>query len=193
MGLGRPDPQNIVIFGASGDLTSRKVMPALYNLFVQGLLPEDFCIVGYARTPMAQGAFIDLMRDAVGANSRCELDDDPWAEFSSQLRYVSGEYADADGLGELIPNLDGGRKSLFYCATPPSLFPVIAQALGALDLAHGSRIVIEKPFGRDLDSAKELNGILHENFAEEQIFRIDHYLGKETVQNILVFRFANGM
>ncbi|MCA1840583.1 MAG: glucose-6-phosphate dehydrogenase [Actinomycetota bacterium] len=200
MSLKRPGPQAIVIFGASGDLTARKVIPGLYNLFLNDLLPEHLHIIGYARSLLSDDEFLTKMHDAIKANSRTGIDEKRWAEFSRCVHYVSGEYGDADGLAELIPflhkadqELGPDGQHLFYCATPPDAFPLIVEGLGALGLAKNSRIVIEKPFGHDLESARQLNALLHRWFDEKQIFRIDHYLGKETVQNILVFRFANGM
>lgn len=200
MDLERPDPQVVVVFGASGDLTARKAMPALYNLHCQDLLPDKFAIVGYARSSMNDGEFRKKMREAVSTHSSTGLDPEEWASFERHLCYFAGEYADEAAMRDLalrlkeIDNEYGteGRR-LFYCATPPSTFPAIARALGSADLTDDSRIVIEKPFGHDLHSAIDLNNILHEVFKERQIFRIDHYLGKETVQNILVLRFANGM
>ena len=200
MGLDRADPQTIVIFGASGDLTRRKAMPALYNLFREGLLPRDFAIVGFARTQMTDEEFQHEMRLAVGKHSRSGISDRHWNPFVERINYFAGDYSDPASWMDFRKYLDEvdvryqteGRR-LFYCATPPSVFPVIGMRIGEVGLADNSRIVVEKPFGHDLDSAQELNSVLHEVFHEKQIFRIDHYLGKETVQNILVFRFANGM
>lgn len=200
MALKRPEPHAIVVFGASGDLTGRKVMPALYNLFAQNLMPERFAVIGYARSPMEEADFRSAMHDAVKQHSRSGIDAKTWRDFASRLHYVSGEYSDEGGIDELLPILKSSEteigiadQRLFYCATPPSTFPDIAGGLGSLDLTKNSRIIVEKPFGHDLESARELNRVLHEHFDESQIFRIDHYLGKETVQNIMVFRFSNGM
>ncbi|HVE76436.1 MAG TPA: glucose-6-phosphate dehydrogenase [Actinomycetota bacterium] len=197
--LAKPAPQAIVIFGASGDLTARKLAPALYNLFEQDLLPDDFAIVGYSRSPMSDEEFQASIKKAIEANSRCKITP-RWSEFARRLRYVPGDYFLQDCMHHLSVELKkvdeelgtaGGR--LFYCATPPETFPEIGKRIGEAGLAEGSRIVVEKPFGSDGASAIELNRVLHEVFDEKQIFRIDHYLGKETVQNIMVFRFSNGM
>jgi glucose-6-phosphate 1-dehydrogenase len=200
MGLERPDPQAIVIFGASGDLTERKAMPALYNLYHQGLMPRNFAVVGFARTSMSTEEFREQMHQAVAEYSRLTIRDQRWADFQRHLSYFTGDYSDENSFKELSEHLeevDGefgtqGRR-LFYCATPASTFSEIAAGIGRAGLALSSRIVVEKPFGYDLGSAMDLNSCLHEVFDEHQIFRIDHYLGKETVQNILVFRFSNGM
>ncbi|MGQ0679466.1 MAG: glucose-6-phosphate dehydrogenase [Actinomycetota bacterium] len=200
MNLERPDPQTIVIFGASGDLTRRKAMPALYNLYKEGLLPRDFAVVGFARSPLAADAFRKSVREAVSNHSRSGISDRHWRPFEEHLEYFAGSYDDPNAWVDFRKFLDEvdsryhteGRR-LFYCATPPSVFPVIAERLGDAALNSRSRVVVEKPFGHDLKSAVELNACLHEVFDEKQIFRIDHYLGKETVQNILVFRFANGI
>lgn len=193
MSLKRPEPHTIVVFGASGDLTSRKVMPALYNLCVRELLPEDFAIVGYARSEWSTDEFRSRMRDAVEEHGRLGLDDQSWSEFASRLEYVCGDYADEGAMSHLPPVLSGERRILFYCATPPSAFMQIADRLHEEGLSRNARIVVEKPFGHDSSSAKQLNESLHRCLEESQIFRIDHYLGKETVQNILVLRFSNGM
>lgn len=174
-------------------MTSRKVMPALYNLFKLDLLPDKFAIVGYARSPMDDQGFREAMRQAVSEHARLGFDETVWQRWAPKLTYVSGEYSDTDGLTELAKVLGTEAEALYYCATPPSAFPHIISGLGSLGLAKRSRIVVEKPFGHDLVSAMQLNGLLHENFEEKDIFRIDHYLGKENVQNILVFRFSNGM
>ncbi|MEX2552355.1 MAG: glucose-6-phosphate dehydrogenase [Actinomycetota bacterium] len=200
MSLDRPDPLTIVIFGASGDLTRRKAMPALYNLYRENLLPDAFAIVGFARTHMSDDEFRHEMKLAVMKHSRSGIADRHWYSFVQHLNYFSGGYSDAGAWADFRKYLDSiderfdteGRR-LFYCATPPSAFPVIATRIGEAGLNDNARIVVEKPFGHDLESAKELNSVLHDVFGEMQIFRIDHYLGKETVQNILVFRFANGM
>ncbi len=204
----RPDPCTMVIFGASGDLTERKLIPALYYLFRQGLLPEGFGVIGCARTPYTNETFREKMRRAVVKYLNVPPDDSAFVEsFHKGIYYITDDFGDPaayEQLKQLLDKLDqdggtGGNR-LFYLATPPSFFPQIVQHLGASGLAtpkfpgkSWTRIVVEKPFGRDTESARELNRILTSVFQEEQIYRIDHYLGKETVQNLLVFRFANGI
>lgn len=197
-------PCQIVIFGASGDLTSRKLVPSLFDLFCSGSLPEKFQIIGVARTPMDNAAFREVLR------YRCEKsvrEPDRWHDFSSRLLYRQVFYDDPNSfvalhrfLQEADPARDLAGNRLFYLATPPSLYPPVATGLGENGLisqqeAGGgwTRIVVEKPFGRDLATAMELNATLRRYFREEQIFRIDHYLAKETVQDILLFRFANAI
>ncbi len=200
MVLARPAPQAIVIFGASGDLARRKLLPALFHLFVEGLLPGDFAVVGYARTPMDDGAFRELACRAVTEFGRCRAEGPAWEAFQAHLSYVTGDFADAGAMDHLADHLDGadrrhgtqGRR-LFYAATPPAAYGQIVARLGESGLAPGSRIVFEKPFGHDLSSARELAAAVREVFEESQVFRIDHYLGKETVQNILALRFSNGL
>jgi glucose-6-phosphate 1-dehydrogenase len=194
------DPQAVVIFGASGDLTRRKLLPAFCHLFVEGLLPTGFAIVGYARTAMSDDEFREESRRSIKEYARCDLSDEEWNEFSQRLSYVTGEFESEGAMEHLRDHLastdrkqgtNGGR--FFYCATPPAAYPLIVDRLEETGMHVGSKIVIEKPFGHDLESARLLNQELHRAFDESQIFRIDHYLGKETVQNILAFRFANGM
>ncbi|HJR18291.1 MAG TPA: glucose-6-phosphate dehydrogenase [Actinomycetota bacterium] len=200
MSLAPPPPQAIVVFGASGDLTKRKILPALYNLRVTGLLPERYAIVGYARSELSEDEFRDRARSAIEEFSRTNLDESIWEEFAADLHYVSGEFDEPHCFSHLIEELDhldrekrlGGRR-LYYCATPPSAFPNIVMRIGEAGNPGEASIVIEKPFGHDLDSARELNTIVRSVFDEAHVFRIDHYLGKETVQNILMFRFANSM
>jgi glucose-6-phosphate 1-dehydrogenase len=193
------EPQAVVIFGASGDLTKRKLLPAFFHLFKEGLLPRGFAIVGYARTEMSDSEFRNRVKQAVAEFGRCAPDED-WDEFEELLSYVPGEFASELAMEHLREHLEfldrergtgGGR--FYYCATPPAAYPQIVARLAESHMHKDARIVIEKPFGRDLESARELNRALHQVFDESQIFRIDHYLGKETVQNILAFRFANGM
>jgi len=193
-----PKPQAIVIFGASGDLTRRKLLPALYSLFLEDLLPAAYAIVGYARTEMSAEAFAAMARKAVEEHGDGEVDASSWAEFASGFSYVTGSFTEEgafDALRAHLEKLDRSRgtqgRRFFYCATPPDAYGTIARRLGEAGLAAGARLVIEKPFGRDLASARALNGEIHEVFDEAQVFRIDHYLGKESVQNILAFRFAN--
>jgi glucose-6-phosphate 1-dehydrogenase len=200
MNLQPPRPQTIVIFGASGDLTRRKVLPALYNLAREGLLPERFAVLGYARTEWTEDEFRAHARRAIEEFSRTPIDEEVWKPFSDALHYLAGPFDDENCFAPLTDRLvqldrewgTEGRR-LYYCATPPSAFPLIVSRLGECGPQGSARIVFEKPFGRDLASARELNAAIHRVFAEPQVFRIDHYLGKETVQNILLFRFANSM
>jgi glucose-6-phosphate 1-dehydrogenase len=200
-----PDPCVMVIFGASGDLTRRKLMPALYNLAYDGLLPPGFSIVGYARRPMTDEEFRASMRKAVERFSRRQpIDEGVWETFARGIFYFEADFADDHAypkLGELLERIDrergtGGNR-IFYLATPPDAYELIAEHLGDAGLAQPAdrdswvRLIVEKPFGRDLQSAIELNEHLLRFFREDQIYRIDHYLGKETVQNILALRFAN--
>ena len=198
--LPAPPDQSIVIFGATGDLTGRKLMPALYNLFAERLLPAEFAVVGYARSDMSSQEYRDQLATQVAKYSRTGVDPTLWEQFAGRITYVQGEIAgpgSLHGLAGVLRGIDarigGGGRCTYYCATQPSLFPLIAERLGEEGLNRGAKVVMEKPFGRDLESARELNRLLHKVFEEDQIYRIDHYLGKETVQNILVFRFANGM
>jgi glucose-6-phosphate 1-dehydrogenase len=197
-----PEPSTIVIFGGSGDLTSRKLMPALYNLALQRLLPATFSIVGAARQPLTDEQYRAELHAAVAEYSRTKpLNEEVWRSFAEHLYFVGT--ADDRGYGTLGQRLDGLDKELgtnanrlFYLATPPAAYGPIVKAIGAHRLrgpTGWSRIVVEKPFGRDRTSARALTESIHEVFREGEIFRIDHYLGKETVQNILVMRFANGI
>ncbi len=195
-------PFSIEIFGVTGDLSHRKLLPALYNLFVQDLLPESFAIVGFARREWDDDKYRAEMRQSVEQFSRVKVDPAMWDKFAPSLRYVRSEFDQAEGYAALGPLLaalpnEAGMNRLFYLATPPEAYPVIARNLGAASLNETpkgwTRIIVEKPFGRDLQSAMQLNHQLHYVFAEDQIYRIDHYLGKETVQNMIVFRFANAI
>ncbi|HEY8737686.1 MAG TPA: glucose-6-phosphate dehydrogenase [Candidatus Dormibacteraeota bacterium] len=200
-----PDPNVMVIFGASGDLTARKLMPALYNLALNRYLPAGFSVVGCANTVWSDDEFRKVMRTAVEKNSRTQpIDDAVWDSFAEGLHYVPMGFDDQaayERLGTRLAQLDQERGTagnrVFYMATLSQFFSVIAGRLGAAGLVKKpegwERVVVEKPFGRDLPSAQALNRELHAVFAEPQIYRIDHYLGKETVQNVMVFRFANGI
>ena len=199
------EPVSLVIFGASGDLARRKLIPALWSLYASRTLPEPFAIVGTSRTEMTDEEFRTRMRDAVLEFARVKPPSETvWQRFASALSYVPGDPATAELYASLERALVGVERArggaanrLFYCATPPSLYSPIILHLGESGLASEqggwTRIVVEKPFGRDLESARDLNRQLAAVFREDQIYRIDHYLGKETVQNILVFRFANGI
>src|SRR5450755_1733004 len=194
----------IVIFGANGDLTKRKLLPALYRLAFDRRLSAGFAIVGISRTPLSDDDFREKMRVSVEQFSEdTKLDDDVWAAFARGLYYVSGDIGDAglyQRLGEKLGQIESERHTggnvLFYLSTQPSQYAPISHGLGAAGLGKGSgwrRLVVEKPFGHDLASAGELTDRLHEVFDETAVYRIDHYLGKETVQNIMAFRFGNGI
>ena len=196
-----PDPFALVIFGASGDLTHKKLMPALYALMMRRLLPARFAIIGVARTEGDDDTFRADMQAAVQKYGRDEFRQDIWDELAASLHYVSTDFADGGGedtLAARVTELDAerslGGNRVYYLAVPPSAFPTIVEAIGTRRSAKGwTRLIVEKPFGHDLDSARSLNTMLLEHFEEKEIFRIDHYLGKETVQNMLALRFANGI
>jgi glucose-6-phosphate 1-dehydrogenase len=200
------EPFALVIFGASGDLTHRKLIPALWSLYAARTLPEPFAIACTARTDMSDDAFRARVREGVTRFARLKIPSQQvWDRFAGSVYYVAGDPGGAELYGRLRRRLEqietarggGPRNRLFYCATPPSLYDDIIANLGGAGLARDesgwTRIIVEKPFGRDLASAQALNRQIVSVFDEEQIYRIDHYLGKETVQNILVFRFANGI
>ena len=204
---GASDPCAVILFGASGDLAKRKVIPALFDLAAHNSLGSRYAIVGFARTPMNDDSFRSALGDA--AKTMSELGDvDPakWNDFASNLFYSPGDYSDQQAYAQLakrIAELDAqknlGGNRLFYLSTPPEVYPDIVEQLGRAGLSRPAnpkswvRIIIEKPFGRDLATAKELNEIVHNVFEEQQVYRIDHYLGKDTVQNLLVLRFGNGI
>lgn len=193
----------IVIFGASGDLTGRKLMPAIHSLGCEGLLPEGVRVIGVARSPIGDEEFRRSLFDGVQTYSRhspriCRL----WTDFQNDVTYMAGSYDDPAAYAELSRRLAAGRAEgigdcLFYLATPPDLYPTIIGRLGESGLGREEggfrRIVVEKPFGMDLPGARDLNRLAHRAFRESQVYRIDHYLGKETVQNILTLRFANAI
>jgi glucose-6-phosphate 1-dehydrogenase len=194
-------PAVIAIFGASGDLTQRKLIPALFNLYLDKQMPKEFTILGISRKGDAD-SFKSDMREAISNHSRRGDEGiERWDEFAARIDYISGDYADAAVYKKLSKRISvdedkwGERAAhVYYLSVPPEVFPVIADHLGESGLSKDrdyDRIVIEKPFGRDLDSAEDLNKRLMASFRERQVYRIDHYLGKETVQNLLAFRFAN--
>jgi glucose-6-phosphate 1-dehydrogenase len=198
------EPCVVVILGASGDLTQRKLVPALFRLACIECMPPNFSIVGVGRTRMDDAAFRARMRE--GATQSKEIgpfDNAQWRGFEPRLHYLTGALDDAGTYQRIAQRLaelaaaGGSRNRVFYCATPPSLVPAIVRELKDAGLANEdagwSRIVIEKPFGRDLASARELNEVVTSAFREHQVYRMDHYLGKETVRNILAFRFANAL
>jgi len=201
------DPCTIVIFGASGDLSRRKLVPALYGLAAQNCLARRFAIIGFARTPMSDDAFQQTAVDSVKkfADSSAAQEQE-CREFSKALAYVAGEYHNPEAFEKLklrLEELDKAHRlngnRLFYLATPPDVYPLIIEQLQKAGLAKNSngkswvRIIIEKPYGRDQASAKKLNHAVLKVFDEQQVYRIDHYLGKDTVQNLLVLRFGNGI
>ena len=191
----------IVIFGASGDLTSRKLVPALYNLMRSGSLPADTRIVGFSRTPMSDDEWRASLRESTATHCGCApLDDASWREFAARIFYQPGDISQATDFAALDARLSGLEGSgeatrVYYLATAPQFYAPVVTAIGAHGMAAETRgprrIVVEKPFGTDLESARALNAHLHSVFHESQVFRIDHYLGKESVQNMLALRFAN--
>jgi glucose-6-phosphate 1-dehydrogenase len=205
-----PDPCIVVIFGASGDLTKRKLLPALYHLEQAGNLPDNFAVVGVARRPL-EASFPADMKEGIESGGGVEATEDRLKPFVDRISYHAMNFDDGagyKGLKALLAQVDEkfGTKGnrLFYLATAPDYFSDIIKFLGEYGMAQPDelreesrkgwvRVIIEKPFGHDLESAKALNDEVNKVFHEDQVFRIDHYLGKETVQNILVFRFANGI
>ena len=195
-------PVVIFIFGGSGDLNYRKLTPALYNLFIDGLMPDKFTIVGIARSDYPGDEYKNHLQEGIHKFSR-RKDDSKWKDFSQHIEYLKLDVADANGYEDLVKTIDKKKAELgtqptiiFYMAVAPQLVPVIVKNLGKANICTESettRIVVEKPFGHDLNSAHEMNKLLAEYFKEQQIFRIDHFLGKETVQNILALRFANAL
>ncbi|RKG83593.1 glucose-6-phosphate dehydrogenase [Corallococcus terminator] len=207
---GRPDPCAMVLFGATGDLAERKLFPALFELARSNLLPEHFAIVAFSRSPLEDKAFREHVREGLKKFARTQpVDEAAWKTFSERIECVSGGYDDPDTFKRLSDKLADvskrhktGDNQLYYMATPASTFPQIIHSLAGAGLLTREeqpgqkpwrRLIIEKPFGHDLESARELNRELSAVLDEKQVFRIDHYLGKETVQNILVFRFANAI
>ncbi|MBV8563480.1 MAG: glucose-6-phosphate dehydrogenase [Actinobacteria bacterium] len=197
-----PDPCTLVIFGASGDLAHKKLMPALYALAYRRLLPQRIAIVGVARTDGDDESYRQDMEQTIRKYARDPFDDKIWADLGPSLHYVSTDFADEGGedklqqrVIELDKEKDLGGNRVYYLAVPPPAFPTIVEELGKRrDELHGwVRLIVEKPFGHDRESAQALNKMLWAHFSESEIFRIDHYLGKETVQNMLALRFANGI
>ena len=200
-------PTVVVIFGASGDLTKRKLVPAIFNLSVDNLLPGDFHLIGYSRSSMENEAFRGMMDEAISSHSRRPLNKEIWERVRHQTTYHAGGYDDPESFVRLAERINKIEKEigrdvqrLFYISTPPSVFVPIIENLGSSGLASAhlntkvaSKVIIEKPFGKDLDSARALNQSINSVFEESQVYRIDHYLGKETVQDLLVQRFANAI
>src|SRR5260370_39924987 len=200
----RAPPCAVVIYGANGDLTKRKLMPALYRLAYEGRLAPGFAVVGVSRTAMTDDEFRERMHDSVKKFLEdSPFDEDLWRSFAQGISYVAGDVGDPASFGELGKHLAGVEEThktednvLFYLSTQPSQYAQIAEGLAGAGLNKGKgwrRIVIEKPFGHDLESARVLQGRLEKCFQESEIYRIDHYLGKETVQNIMAFRVGNGI
>jgi glucose-6-phosphate 1-dehydrogenase len=201
-----PDPCSLILFGATGDLTHRLVTPALYNLAESKLLPDDFCLIGVVRKPMSADKLRDTLMDGLRKYSKREIKNEIAAKLFGCVTALQADDSDPasfDRLSDQLGNTERSKRTrgnrLFYLATPPDAFAPIARQLGRAGLLHENdggpwrRLVVEKPFGTDLESAKQLDAELLKIMDEHQIYRIDHYLGKETVQNILVLRFTNGM
>jgi glucose-6-phosphate 1-dehydrogenase len=196
-----PEPCVLVVFGASGDLTRRKIFPALYSLASRRLLPENFAVVGVARTEWTDDEFRERMEHAVREFGRDEFSQDVWDWLAGATRYLAADFADEaaeDRLAELLTELDEERGTrgnrVYYLAVPPKAMATVCRELGERRSTQGwTRVIVEKPFGHDLASAQALTEVARRHFTEEEVFRIDHYLGKETVQNMLALRFANGI
>jgi glucose-6-phosphate 1-dehydrogenase len=183
----RPRSDALVFFGATGDLAYKKIFPALQQLVRRGKLDQP--VIGVSRSGWKRDQFVERARASVTEHGG--LDAEAFPRLAGLLRYVDGDYNDAATFAKLRGELEAAKRPLHYLAIPPSMFPVVVENLGRAGCTEGGRVIVEKPFGRDLASARTLNAVLHKVFPEESIFRIDHYLGKEAVQNILYFRFAN--
>lgn len=202
-----PESCTLVIFGGSGDLARRKLVPALYNLLLDGVLPSNYAVLGIGRKPLSDLDFRASSRDGVVKHSRQELAESKWGDFERRLFYLSGAIDDPNSyeeirarLGKIEADLKLPGHRIFYLAIPPTSFAATCEGLQHAGLVHPpdgtapfSRVIVEKPIGRDLDSARQINATVGSVFDESQVFRIDHYLGKETVQNLLVLRFANSI
>ena len=199
-----PDPCALVVFGVTGDLARKKLIPAVYDLANRGLLPPGFALLGFARRDWGDGEFEELAREAAQKGARTEFRESTWARLSGAMRFLPGSFDDDDAfdaLAQALRDLDGshgtGGNAAFYLSIPPAAFPTVLkqmQRTGMADNAQSGgwrRVVVEKPFGTDLPSSKELNDLVDDVFTAQDVFRIDHYLGKETVQNLLALRFAN--
>jgi glucose-6-phosphate 1-dehydrogenase len=198
-------PFVMVIFGATGDLARHKLFPALFSLYIKNLLPETFFIIGFSRRDLSDAAFREYLTKEVSAS---EVTNELWEKFINNIYYQQGMFNEVSGYEKLIEKLTGFDAQigacitrLFYLATPPDNYPFILDHLKKTKLSEGcgqgsekwTRVAIEKPFGKDLETARSLDRMLAETFEERQIYRVDHYLGKETVQNMIAFRFANGI
>ncbi|MBK1621821.1 glucose-6-phosphate dehydrogenase [Lamprobacter modestohalophilus] len=198
--LPQAEPSVLVIFGASGDLTRRKLIPALFHLAGEGCLAPELQIIGISRDPIDDDEFRAQLKEATAASAEIpQLDETAWNAFAERLHYLPGDFTEAGTYQRLSETLSHQPTAnrLFYLATPPSVAPTNLRQLAAADLNREqdgfARVILEKPFGHDLDSAQALNAVVAEGFDESQVYRIDHYLGKETVQNILFFRFSNAL
>lgn len=201
-----PDPCALVIFGATGDLARKKLLPGIYDLANRGLLPPGFVVLGFARRDWGHGDFEELTRKAAQEHARTPWRDEVWARLAGNIRFVGGAFDDDNAFDHLAEALDELRgthgipgNAAFYLSIPPAAFPTVLKQLERTGMASNEksggwrRVVVEKPFGTDIKSAKELNELVDDAFTSEDVFRIDHYLGKETVQNILALRFANAL
>jgi len=199
-----PKPCALVVFGITGDLARKKLLPAVYDLHSRGLLPTDFVLVGFARRDWDDGDFEDMARDAARKGARTPWREEVWSRLAGNIRFVPGSFDDDNAFDTLAETLDEMRDShgikgnaAFYLSIPPTAFPVVLKQLQRTGMADNGksggwrRVVVEKPFGSDLESSRELNDLVDDVFTPQDVFRIDHYLGKETVQNILALRFAN--
>jgi glucose-6-phosphate 1-dehydrogenase len=198
------EPFTMAIFGGNGDLSRKKLLPALFHLFQENEFPSGFCILGLARSEMTDEQYRDFMKEALKKYSETPPEENKWEEFSQHLYYLAGDYTGSEDYQKFfrkidqigIPTADGQNAVIYYMALPPQVTPQVVERLKDQGLCRGTwptKIVAEKPFGRDRPSAVQLNGILRSAFEENQIYRMDHYLGKETVQNIIFFRFANSI
>ena len=196
-----PDPCSIVIFGALGDLSHRKLLPGLYALAHNGLLPDSFAVLGVGRRELPDESFREQMRAAVEEHGRLDFDEDVWRELAKGMRYVAAdsvEEASGGPITDTLARLEAERGTqgnrVFYLAVPPAAMAGVVGGIATWPSTAGwRRLIVEKPFGHDLASAHALNAHILERFPEREVFRIDHYLGKETVQNLAVLRFANGI
>jgi glucose-6-phosphate 1-dehydrogenase len=197
-----PGPTTLVIFGATGDLTRRKLLPALYNLSRGQRLPARFSVMGVARENIRDDGMRSIFSASLREFAGLQQEDEVARSLAERMYYVGGDFSDSslyDRLKARLNEIDSASGALFYLAIPPSIYATVIGQLGRAGLSSQAsdrewrRVIVEKPFGTDLGSARELNQIVHRYFSEDQVYRIDHYLGKETVQNLMVFRFANGM
>jgi glucose-6-phosphate 1-dehydrogenase len=196
--VAKPDDHVLVIFGATGDLARRKLLPGLWHLAVSGMLPDGYRIIGISTDTLSDAAFRTFARKAVEEFGDVPVSAGDWDAFAGRLSYVGGAFGpgSSEPLRRAVEQAEaglGGARRLFFLSVPPRAVEAIVRGLDEAGLAHGARVIMEKPFGTDLASAKELNALLHSVLDEQQVFRIDHFLGKEGIQNILALRFANGM